>query len=250
MGTVDTDTGNTSNRPEGSTAQPLLPISAAPFPFPTPFSVRSAALSLSASIVTDSASNDYPYEEMVELHETLHTLATQLTAATTQLGEWQHRAEASEARALEMADELSTLRLMCGDEQQVKQWQAEQQRRARVEMRQWRLIQEQHFSQLVVERDDAAIERRQQDEQREAQRTTDLTRNISRSLTLVHELTSLWQSAVGASGVPDRRMDASAAPLPELSSSLHSALTSLHQNVLDNRARRMLEPSTGQCVMQ
>ena len=62
---------------------------------------------------------------MVELHETVHSLDTQLCTARWQPSEWQQRAVDSEQRVRHVAVELIALRLMRGDKGRVARRAAE-----------------------------------------------------------------------------------------------------------------------------
>ena len=249
--TASIDSQDTSSRPEGYAARPLPSSANMPYPRPFPFPYPPSKLSLSSSTISTSAAPaESPYEDVVELHETVHSLRSQLAAASSELCEWKQRAEGSEARVKEMVDELSTLRRMCGDEDEVARWRMEQQRRARQEMREWRRHQEEQSGRVVHEREQAATERRKEDEQRQARSTQDASRELFRSLALARELHSLWRSAAGDSSAVDRGAVSPSASMLDLSSLLHAELLALHQHVLDHRARQMLEQGSGQCAMQ
>ena len=187
---------------------------------------------------------------MVELHETVYSLDAQLAAARSELSEWEQRAVASEERVRDMAEELSTLRLMRGDKDEVARWRAEQQRQARDEMREWRRQQELQCSRQVAERDRAACERRLEDEQREEQSTAAVTRELQNSLGLARELQSLWRQATGGGIAVDQPQLVSPSSVPNLSSALRCELSALHRSVMDERASRVLEQSSGQCPIQ
>ena len=239
-GTTDMD-GHSARAPSVPIAAPFAPTFPAPFAFPLSPPER-AAVAASATA--------YPYEDMVELHETVHSLDTQLCAVRSQLSEWQQRAVDSEERVREMSAELSTLRLMRGDEGEVARWRAEQQRQAREEMREWRRQQELQCAQRVAERDRAASGRRKGDEQREEQSSAAVTRELQQSLSLTRELHSLWRQAMGVSAAVEQPpLVSSSSPL-DLPSSLRCELSALHRSVADDRASRMLEQSSGQCPIQ
>ena len=247
------DSTDTNSRPEGYTALSLPSTTSKPFPFPfpSPFSYPpTTSPLLSTAMSTAPASSEYLYEDVVELHETVHSLRTRLTAASSDLSEWKQKAATSESLLQATSEELSTLRLMCGNEEEVTRWRAGQQRRAREEMREWRRQQEEQVARLVVEREKAAIEHRKDDEQREIQMTAELTRQLRNSLTMARELQSLWRTAVGDSSVLDHRALPPSAFSLQLASALQSDLSALHQAVLDHRARQMLEQTNGQCVVQ
>ena len=247
-----TDATDTNSRPEGYTPRLLPPTSAAllALSFPFPYSMSTSSLPSSSASTATPQSLESTYAEIAELHEMVHSLRTQLTAVTSEVNEWRQKAPGTEERVREMAEELSALRLMCGNEDEVQRWRAEQQRRVRNEMREWRRQQEEQLARQASEREKAAVKRKAEDERREAQRAADAMQHVHRSLGLARELQSLWQAAAGDGSALHHRAVQESASVVDATATLHSELSAFHQEVLDNRARQMLDQSSAQCTIQ